>query len=350
VNDERRDEQLLHLLLDREAGEESERTAELLRAQRDPESARQIDEFHALLERSRAVLGRREEWTGPREKALVKRVLARTTREDLRWRRDLALVAGFVRQRLGSSPVLRALAAGVLLSFCVTSVFAWLSVREPEGFTIIIDPSIGKLQISDDESGDEEEASPAADDSLAELDDAEQRALRIEQARRRDRYLVSQWRAPEGIDLSDDLEGSLFERLLRARARGLESGDWPEWLELAPTLELATGSERALLAEILLDRVLLTDEPSPLLSRTLSRVALTAKGDSPEDTGEAANDAAVALSRSALQRAAAYGLWSAAVPELSQVPEPVSREWGLLLAEAAPLELRDREIVTIWLR
>ena len=123
----RSQEELLHLMLDREEGRDAERTAELLEAQEDPEARAVLEAHRDLFRRARAALARREEWSAGREKALLRRILAETTRQDLRLRGDLRLVARFVRQRLGSSPALRALAATVLLGFFVTSLFAWLA-------------------------------------------------------------------------------------------------------------------------------------------------------------------------------------------------------------------------------
>lgn len=349
-----RSEALLHLLLERGETGEAERTAELLRARNDVERAVELDDLHNLLERSRALFSRRDEWNDRREKALVKRVLTSTTRQDLRWRRDLALVRDFLRYRLGSSPALRVVAAMLLLGFFTTSIFAWLASREPDekGFNIIVEPPSNWPEPVAAGTGEPTPEAEAPAESV-KLDDAARRALRIENVQRRDRYLAHRWRqgADASVDLVDDAAAGWGERLLRARALGLRDGIWPEWLDDPDTLAATSPWERTLLAEVLLDRTALTGTPAPNLARALARIgreSAAAEAESPE-----------ALVRA---RASGYGFGDGEIAEggeeiaevdeeiaeVDEVPELAGAAWARSLAEHAPTELAESPLLGIW--
>ena len=339
-----REEELLDLLLNR--GEESEaaRTAALLAARSDPETARVLREYDDLLGRARTT-DRRAEWRPAREKALIKSILAATTRQDLRWRGDVRLVVEFVGRRLRSSPALRALAATVLGLTFVTTVFTMLAVREAkqEPLRFRIAPA------GDGDLADLVEDSDAIGDGdglilpeVGELTDAERRSWDIENALRRDRFLLAAWEAPASLPAA--AEDDVFAvRLLAARASFLATGDRPAWLFAEETLAAVTGLERALHAEVLLDVFARTGERSPLLPRTLQRIT--------RSLADAAEDDAVAmLGRRALRRATALGLWDQeGEGKIEFAPRPLDDEWRSLLGRALPAPLAARPAARVWL-
>ncbi len=340
----RNEEELLHLLLDRGEGRDAERTAELLEAQEDPEARAVLAAHRELLGRARATLDRRDEWSAGREKALVRRILAETTRQDLRLRGDLRLVARFVRQRLGSSPTLRALAATVIMGFFVTSLFAYLAIREHRGPQPINVRFEQRDHDADrtDAIGDEGTPEEPVVAEIGELTDAERRTWRIENALRRDRYLLSTWTVP---DPQPRLEGesSPILRLLDARLALLGEGTFDEVFAAESTLESAAGLDRVLLAELLLDRNVLGGERAATLPRALHRI-------STDVAGATATEEVLVLGRRVLDRARAYGLWEDEGTGDGRHAHPLGPTWGEALAAALPAELREHPLATVWLR
>lgn len=69
---------------------------------------------------------------GLREKRVAQKVLARTTREDLRRRGDVGLVLDFVSERMRQSVLLRVAAALLLVQMTVVPLMAWHMFRQPE--------------------------------------------------------------------------------------------------------------------------------------------------------------------------------------------------------------------------
>lgn len=65
------------------------------------------------------------------DQALIERVLAQTTREDLGARGDLRLIWGFARARLRSSVALRVAAALLVAHLIALPVLAWVVLRAP---------------------------------------------------------------------------------------------------------------------------------------------------------------------------------------------------------------------------
>ncbi|MEW6074607.1 MAG: hypothetical protein AB1726_18695 [Planctomycetota bacterium] len=334
------EEELLHLLLDRGEGSLPRRTAELRAARADPEAARVLARYDVLLASLRAGTDRRAEWPATRERALVQRILGATTRTRPGWRGDLALAAGFVGERLRASAALRALAAGIVLSASLSTVFAWLAVREGprEPLRIGIEPpppGTEALPPAAPVAGELELPLPAS----GELTDAERRAWDVENVLRRDRWILAHAAPVEPLSAAAP-DDPLPVRLLRARATGLAGREWPAWVDAEATLAEAAGLDRVLLVEVLLDRLVLTGADSPLVSRALHR--LSREGEARE-----AGDPVAALARRALARASAYGRGAPdGVPGLA--PRPLDAEWRELLARAVPPALAGDPAVRAW--
>jgi hypothetical protein len=133
--DGRGEERLLELLLSRSP--ESER--ELSQLRRDPRVAADVEALDAFLDTCRERLEVPVETR--QAEAVVERVLARTSREDLSIGGDLRLLRGFVHERLRASVVLRLVAASLLVHVMALPVLAWvLLVQEPKGPLITFEP------------------------------------------------------------------------------------------------------------------------------------------------------------------------------------------------------------------
>jgi len=89
-------------------------------------SARPSDERLAELARRAA---RRPALAPERERALVERILAATTREDLSRRGDLRLLGAFVRARLRESRVLRLLCWSLAAHLVLVPALIWTFQR-----------------------------------------------------------------------------------------------------------------------------------------------------------------------------------------------------------------------------
>ena len=103
----------------------------------DPGARERMAELTAFLSQGRTALRDEQDLQGTgrspgREAELTERVLARTTREDLRWRGDLTLVGGYLRERLSRSVALRFAAASLLLHLAVLPVLAYYVFLAPE--------------------------------------------------------------------------------------------------------------------------------------------------------------------------------------------------------------------------
>ncbi len=311
-------ERLLELLLDREHHQ-----AELEELRRDPARAPELERLEHFLARSRQELGRDpawSRWSRARETALVARILARTTGEDLSWRGELRLLTGFVRERLAASRGLRLVAASLLLHVLALPVLAVLMVPEAgPGFHIMID--LRPREPHDPLVEEPETASFEPD--AATVSSAGPRRDRIENALRRARYVLS---TRSGPDLGAT-EAGLEIELLAARSRALTERRWADWLENEERLEQASPLGRVLWTEVLLDRYALAGERSPLLGRLLNRLAQRERTLVPEDFDD--------LMRAGLNRARAYGLWEAPAGfDPRSIPDPLAPRWFEDLARA----------------
>jgi len=123
------DEALLAWLLD-EASRAGHPRAEL---ERDARRAARLAEVEAFLTDCREELRAESREPEPESlRELERRVLRRTTREDVSWRGDLRLVGGFLRTRLRSSVLLRVVAASLLVHLAALPVLAYFGWIAPE--------------------------------------------------------------------------------------------------------------------------------------------------------------------------------------------------------------------------
>ncbi|MDA1264620.1 MAG: hypothetical protein O2816_06035 [Planctomycetota bacterium] len=125
------DEHLLEWVLNPEGQDENTRQ-ELTR---DPGAARRAEELGAFLVHCRDLgrdLGQESAEAAPAS-ALAQRVLARTTREDLSWRGDLALVGTHLRRRVADSGWMKLAAASLILHLMALPALAiYVLVAEPK--------------------------------------------------------------------------------------------------------------------------------------------------------------------------------------------------------------------------
>jgi hypothetical protein len=113
------DELLIEWILDPQA-RDPQVTARL---ERDPEAARRIAELELFLGRVRGLGLEASEGDSP--EPLVERILSRTTREDLSWRGDLSLWAGYMRRRLSESGWMKVAAASLLVHLIALPALAF---------------------------------------------------------------------------------------------------------------------------------------------------------------------------------------------------------------------------------
>ncbi len=255
-------------------------------------------------------------WISPeREEALVRRILERTTREDLGLRGEVRLLGAFLRDRLASSALLRLVAASLLLELFALPVVAFL-LRSGE-------PEQPRLVFEIPREAPDEPFAPEPEESLApDLRDPSEGPAQdaLENAARRARFVLTTRRGPL-------FEGGpeLATRLLAARARFLARGSFESWLEEAPLAEVPGDLERVLWIEVLLDRFQLTGERARALE------ALVPPLVSARERG----DAVSALARGAIDRLFACGIQA---PPAGFDPErleaPLGSEWFDLLGAA----------------
>lgn len=269
----------------------------------------------------------------PSDSRLVARILSRTTGEDLGWRGDLGLLAGFLRQRLSASRAVRLLAASLALHLLALPLCAWLALRSPapeRALLVRIEPREQALpEVPEEPVRALElpllpEPEPVTPDPFAVQ-------RRLERAQLEGRPLPAGPTAPTAP--VDDRAAAALARLLALRA----AGD-PELVRRGPP-ELATPLERALWVEVLIDHFVLAGERLPDLEIELARVGI--------DSTAAAE--VLWVEALVLERAAALGLIEAGDPtrlaalegELARrLPEAVlgrplgSRGFGQALAAA----------------
>lgn len=298
------DEELYDWLLDPLA------RAQLPRAEIEsgPEGARRLAELEEFLGRLRGACDRADALHAEREGSLVERVLARTTREDLSWRGDLRLLRGWVAGRLRASPVLRVLAASLLVHLLALPILAWYGfVREgAEQPSIRVEPPpLPPFEEAGDEGlapVTELPAEPELDFELSESDPA----LYVENSLSWARLRLADG-APRFPDSPSAGEGRLAA-LLRERSRTL-AGRAPRPVPSASS-QPASLLERALVCELLLDRALVSSRvPAEL------EPALLALCDTRLPAGEQGLVAAAALARAEsygmLPASALDALWQA---------------------------------------
>jgi len=271
-----------------------------------------LDEAQAELESAPA-----SEWSQVREGALVGRILAATTREDLSWRGELRLVGAYVGERLRASVLLRVVAASLILHLAALPVVAlWMAGQ----------PAKAPLQISVELPAAEpfaEQAPVATTQPDATRDFA---AAAADNARRRARYSLSQVKGPElSAPLASD---SLERKLLHGRSAYLRDRSWEAWWDESNLWSSANEMARVLWVELLLDAYVLEDRFSTELGLYLIEL----------EASELRQDPSLALSRlrsTTLDRARAYGLRRAPQGfEASRVPGPLNAQWLGLARQA----------------
>lgn len=307
-------------------------------------AARELADFLGYL---RASLGSESEHPSlaRRERALVERVLARTTREDLSRREDARLLLGFVTARLRSSLALRLLAASLLLHLLALPVVAWVVwVRPTDAPRIEFEPAPGPPPFAEVPRETPQAPSVPVLDELTPALRAPATSGYVANSIRWARWMLTQdpVPAPPPAHGTDALDALLRRRLtILAGAPSASEG------------EPGRGAlERALAAEVLLDRLLVTGRAPAELELALLSLAPAAHAGS--EPGSSAGPLAL-LEACALARAEAYGvLPSAAQGELewarSEFPgavrlllrgedarlvAPLDREWCALLLRAA---------------
>lgn len=301
-------EELLELLLAAGRGDPAAAQRLARREARSASEAARIDDLRLFL----AQLG---EWArygeqaapAPTQRALERRVLARTTREDLsRWG-DLGLALRFVGARLRASGALRLAAASLLLHLLALPVVAWMVWSSPPApARIWFEPPALPSEPPYGEGQPEPELSPqapAVDDAavLEALAKDREREQLVQDSLRWARWVLGQRSAP-ALPARAAGEGELAG-LVRLRAERLAEGRAADPGTAGPGPG-ADGVVRALWAELLLDALVLGAEPPAALESAL--LALL-----PEPDGTPADPlarAAARLEAAALARAEAYGV------------------------------------------
>lgn len=284
------------------------------RAELTPDERTEVEELEEILGAARDLTAGTPDWSAIREGALVGRVLAKTTREDLSWRGDLALVTSFVRDRLAASPVLKLVAASLLVHLAALPVLGWYVLREPS-----VQP-----QITFDvpfETADSAFLAESEEEGEASTDPEERLAERIENARRRARYVLTRSSDPIVLDPAQE---PLEIRLLALRTL-LARGGWENWLDDGERFERADRLQRVLWIELLLDRNVVSGLRSPLLAPGLDGLARVERAVT---KGEAAPDAVAELEALVLRRARAYGLWEPGIGfDPRSAVQPFGPDW-----------------------
>ncbi len=291
---------------------------------------------------------------GRRERALVERVLSRTTREDLsRWG-DARLLVGFVAARLRGSVALRLLAASLLLHLLALPVVAWVVWVRPAdapriGFELPAEPpSFAEIP----REVPPEPSVPILDESAPSLRGAAASSGYVANSIRWARWMLAQGTlpAPPPMEGTDALDALLRQRLEILGGASPAAGP-----------AAARGPlERALEAERGLDLLLVTGRVPAELELALLSLSPSARAGSDPD-GPAGPEAL--LEACALARAEAYGvLPAAALPELAwaraefpaaahllqrgeeaRLVAPFDRAWCALLLRAA-----DERLAPAW--
>ncbi|HEX6882578.1 MAG TPA: hypothetical protein VF530_04300 [Planctomycetota bacterium] len=131
MNTGEHDERALALALEALLGRAEERARAGSELAARPEGRALRAEVAAELARSADELRRATRWSEKREARWRAELFARTTRRDLSWRGDLALLWDFLRQRLRASPALRVVAASLALHVIAAPAVAYWILREP---------------------------------------------------------------------------------------------------------------------------------------------------------------------------------------------------------------------------
>jgi len=325
------DEDLLQLLLER-------RASELASARTDASARRHLEELETFLERWRAPLADLSGAIPPgSEERLARRVLAQTTRRD---------VASMLRVRLARSPLLRIAAAVLLVSAIGLPVLAWLwwSAHPDATFTAQtkraepIDPS-GPASSQADQLAQGVSDAPAAETGAIPVPDADQveRSLQATAEALRD----TTWPQVSSSE-SWTREPELRWLAMRAKAGStsvrVPPGAERDWRQSDGHL---TGLERALRAELLLDRLALGDPDPPGLEADLA-----ALGSDADESAATRRLEALALERGRACGRVAPAAWDRLAASAATVgpraSDPLDEQWRAALREALASDRRLR--------
>lgn len=319
-----REQRLIELLADT-GGEHGDELA-LLRSDTDlKEAARDTEELLARARRVRAEADAENAPNPVRERLLVERILAATTREDLTWRGEWRLLRRFVVGRFAHSTALRWVAASLVVHLLALPFFGTEILEFVRPVRLGFEPAPVPF-----EELEEVETPALVEEAVVEGFEGPASAS-IENALRRARYVLSRTR-PLAVPSADELETAPLEiRLLAERSHGL-GGGYADWVRKSEGLEAVDTLQQVLWAEVLLDGYVLRTEQPAALAPLLGRLALGPLGQ--QENGSEPASSLVLLLEGALERACAYGLWEAPPgfdPETA--PLPFRSDWGRALDE-----------------
>lgn len=258
------------------------------------------------LARARASLRAAAGWSERRERRWRAALLAHTTRRDLSWRGDLALLRDFLHQRLRASPALRVVAASLALHVVAAPAVAYWVLREgaPERRLTLRVELAPEADLAPDPG-----PRTGPEDELVRL--ARIREARANE-RARERFLLIH-AGPSAPPCALEPAAPVEVALLAERARSLRtrSFDQPvrEWSSLRP-LGLA------LWLDLESDRLVLTGQATPALAVAAAQAQALASGE------DAAAAGTRALLRSAASRATRLGLTDSGPTEGHELLSP----------------------------
>lgn len=322
------DERALALALDALLGRAEARARAEAELAAHPEGPALRAELAAGLTRSGDELRAATRWSEPREARWRAALLARTTRRDLSWRGDLALLVDFLRQRLRASPALRVVAASLALHVVAAPAVAYWILREPRPEKRVM----LRVELPEAEPFLPEPPPPPAlaDDELLRLARAQEAR---ENARARERFVLAQCAAHAPAAEAEPGAAPATELLVRRAhalraARAEPPAEPQDWRALDP-LALA------LWIELGLDQLVGHGAPPPELGPACARAEQEARRLAEGQPGTSE------LLRAACARASRLGLLAHALagPELLDEAwfaalERAGREHGL---EASPV-------------
>jgi hypothetical protein len=334
------DEDLLQLLLEGRADE-------LARARAESGARQRLAELETFLERWRAPLAELSGAIPPgREERLARRVLARTTRLDTGWRGNVARLTGFARDRLARSALLRCAAVLLLVSAIGLPLLAWLWWSGPQRATLTAKgPETEALEPrlpADSEASQLAQNAPNARDAETgevSLPDADQVERSLQAAA--DALRDTTWPRASSSD-SWTREPALRWLAMRAKAGStavrVPPGAERDWRQSEGRL---TGLERALRAELLLDRLALGDPDPPGLEQDLA-----ALGSDADESAATRRLEALALERGRACGRLAPAAWDRLAASGATVgaraSDPLDEEWRAALREALASDRRLR--------
>ena len=209
----------------------------------------------------------------PEDPAFTARVLAATTREDLRRVVDLRLCAGFLRESLRKQRMLRFAAAGLLFHVLALSILAFLAFRDGPRKALRA-PVAARADGAEARTTDAEDSRGSAHDgdqaNACPRDmwegDNERRSTRLRLASALDDSLRA---SPE----ENARHGSLLVRLLHACSERYKAGHLAEFVRSGEQIQDASALEAAIWVELLLDHYALCGEVAPGLQPALDQLA-----------------------------------------------------------------------------